>query len=89
MQEFTVKMLKGNEIIPYVEDLAKLQLEVFRGYPYLHETTIESEIEDLSDVVACSESIMIAVFDRNRLVGASTALPLQFANQEWMRPFIN
>lgn len=85
--ELKIVRLKGEEIIPYIPNLATLRIEVFREYPYLYIGDYEYEMKYLQTYVSCPESIMVLVFDDDVVVGASTAIPLEFETVEFKRPF--
>jgi GNAT superfamily N-acetyltransferase len=75
--------LKGAEIIPYIPDLAKLRIEIFKSYPYLYQGNLEYETHYLQTYVKCPESVMVLVLD------ASTAIPLEFETAEVQKPFLD
>lgn len=83
-----IKRLKGEEVIPYLSDLAKLRITIFKEYPYLYIGNMEYEMDYLKKYMTCSESIVVVVFDHEKIVGASTAIPLQFETDEFKNPFI-
>jgi GNAT superfamily N-acetyltransferase len=79
--------LKGQEIVPYISELAALRIKIFHGYPYLYEGDLEYEKKYLKTYTDCSDVILVLVFDQNRIVGASTALPLKFETSNVIEPF--
>lgn len=89
MTNLKISRLKGNEILPYINDLAELRMSVFREYPYLYEGNIEYEIKYLSTYTQCKDSVMIVVSDLSKIIGASTAIPLKFETIEFQKPFLD
>lgn len=87
-EKLQIFRLKGRAILPFIPDLAKLRIEIFRDYPYLYEGNLTYETNYLNTYVSCAESIMVVVLDQNQLVGASTAIPLKFETNEFKQPFI-
>ncbi len=85
--DLKIVRLKGKEIIPYIHDLAALRIEVFKDFPYLYVGDMEYEEKYLKTYVSCPEAIMILVFDEDAVVGASTAIPLEFETMEVKKPF--
>src|SRR5579862_2771379 len=81
--------LKGEAIRPYIPDLAKLRIEVFKSYPYLYEGDLAYEMRYLQTYINCPESIFVLVLDQEQVVGASTAIPLQFETTECQQPFLD
>lgn len=88
MQALRIVRLKGKEILPYLSDLANLRITIFKDYPYLYEGHLEYESNYLKTYASCSESIMVVVFDKQTIVGASTAIPLEFETAECKQPFL-
>lgn len=84
----TIKKLKGKEIIPYIPELAKLRIKIFKEYPYLYVGDMQSEMEYLDLQITCSENLLVLVIDRDQIVGASTAFPLKFQTDEVKKTFI-
>lgn len=56
--------------------LAQLRMEVFREYPYLYEGDLEYEMAYLDRYFSSEKSFLLMVFDEDKLVGATSALPL-------------
>ena len=44
-QPLKIIRLKGQEIVPYIADLAQLRIEIFRDYPYLYLGDLEKEYQ--------------------------------------------
>lgn len=89
MKQLTIKRLKGKEVLPYIPELAKLRIEVFRDYPYLYEGKLEYESHYLQTYVNCPESVMVLVFDNHQVVGISTSIPMEFETIEFQKPFLD
>ena len=68
--------LKGSAIIPYIPDLARLRIDIFQHYPYLYAGDLTYETQYLQTYVDCPESFMVIVLDGEKVIGASTAIPL-------------
>lgn len=86
--QLIIQRLKGNAILPYIPELAKLRIEIFKDYPYLYDGDLSYETTYLQTYVSCKESIMVLVFDKTQIVGASTAIPLEFEMPECKQPFL-
>ncbi len=85
----TIKNAIGTEIIPYLNDLARLRIEVFRDFPYLYEGSFEYETHYLQTYSQTIDSLIVLAFDGEKIVGASTALPLSAETNNVTQPFIN
>ena len=59
-----------------LEALADLRIEVFRDWPYLYDGDRDYEAWYLARFAAATGAVLVAAFDGDTLVGASTGLPL-------------
>jgi len=69
-------IIHGHELNKQLQDLAKLRITVFREYPYLYDGSIEYENKYLNTYAKCKDSVIALVYDNNKLVAATTSLPL-------------
>ncbi|MEZ5055456.1 MAG: GNAT family N-acetyltransferase [Saprospiraceae bacterium] len=69
--------------------LAQLRIKVFRAFPYLYEGDMNYEKEYLQTYVNAPDSILILVKDGEKIVGASTALPLEHETENVKAAWIN
>ena len=81
------QVVVGQEIEPFVGDLARLRIEVFREYPYLYEGTEGYEEKYLRAYAESAESVFVLAFDGARVVGVSTGLPLVDADPAFSEAF--
>jgi len=80
---------KGPAVEKYVLQLAELRKQIFRDYPYLYEADdSDYEVNYLRTYIACPETALVLVFDGEQVVGASTAIPLEFETPEFQKPFL-
>jgi GNAT superfamily N-acetyltransferase len=87
-RDLKIVRFKGQKILPYISDLAKLRIEVFKSYPYLYLGDLQYETDYLQTYVKSPESVLVLVFDKDKVVGVSTAIPLQFESKEFQQPFL-
>lgn len=82
--------LKGNEAEQYFDKLASMRIEVFREYPWLYAGNLEYEREYLNTYLKSKNSLIILLFNtkNNKLIAASTSLPLIEADSSIQKPFI-
>jgi GNAT superfamily N-acetyltransferase len=85
---FSFRQLSGSAIAPYVPDLARLRIEVFREYPYLYDGDEAYERKYLQTYLDAPRSLAVLVYDGAQLIGASTGLPMQDETAEFQRPFV-
>lgn len=70
------------------EDLAKLRITVFKEFPYLYKGSLDYEKEYLKIYSQSNRSIVFAVYDQEKMIGATTAIPLIDETEEVQRPFL-
>jgi GNAT superfamily N-acetyltransferase len=76
MSGVTIERVHGRDVEPYLEALAGLRIKVFREFPYLYEGSREYEAEYLRNYAKCPRSTVVLARAGERVVGASTAMPL-------------
>jgi len=86
---FTFKRITGADIAAYVDELARLRIEVFREFPYLYDGDEDYERKYLQTYVNSPRSLAVLVYDGAELVGASTGLPMQDETAEFQKPFVD
>lgn len=72
-----VRALTGSEIAGALQDLARLRIEVFRAWPYLYDGDATYEQRYLRGYADDPAATLIAARDGDRIVGASSGLPLE------------
>ena len=89
-EALTIRRFNGNdpELRPFLKDLARLRMEVFHDFPYLYDGTAEYEEKYLETYTQCSDSLVVLVLDGERVVGATTGLPMTDETPEFKAPFI-
>ena len=88
MSDIAIRTLSGHELAPYLADLARLRIAVFREYPYLYDGTAEYEEKYLQTYLDSPDSVVILALDGDRAIGASTGLPMTDETGEFQAPFI-
>jgi hypothetical protein len=89
MSRIKIKTYTDNAWLTYLDELAALEIEVFRSYPYLYDVTLEYEKEYLRTYAESGKSAMVLAFDGNTVVGASTCIPMTEVEEEVKSPFRN
>lgn len=84
----TIKHVIGPELAPYIEDLARLRINVFRDFPYLYDGTIAYEERYLNTYLQSPDSVVILALDGEKVVGASTGLPMADETPDFQAPFL-
>lgn len=86
-KKLEVKSLAGRDIYAVLPDLARLRMIVFRDWPYLYDGTLEYEEKYLKTFAAAKGAVVIAAYDGNEMVGASTGAPMIEHADEFGEPF--
>lgn len=84
-----IKIVKGEEIVPFIPALAQLRMAVFRDYPYLYEGSKEYEENYLRVYLKSKDTIIVLVRDGEKVVGASSGMPLKLEDNAVKKPFID
>lgn len=84
----TFQRLSGSELMPYIDELAQLRMQVFHDFPYLYDGNMTYEARYLQTYIDAPDSVIVLAFDGERIVGASTGLPLRYETDEVTQPFI-
>lgn len=79
--------LSGEGILPYLDDVAALRIEVFKAFPYLYDGDADYEARYLARYVHAPHSLFVLAFDGNDMVGSSTGIPLADEDAAFQTPF--
>lgn len=83
-----VRRLQGPELAQSINALADLRMRVFRDFPYLYDGSAEYEKIYLKTYLQSPRCVMIAAYHGDKIVGASSALPLLDENDYIQKPFV-
>lgn len=86
--EFSYKALSGDQVQPWLEELGRLRMEVFREYPYLYDGDLEYERKYLERYANAARGLVVLLMADGRLVGATTCLPMAEETAEFQAPFL-
>jgi GNAT superfamily N-acetyltransferase len=78
----------GASIEPFLQDLARLRISVFRTYPYLYDGDLEYEKQYLQTYLQAEDAIVVIAQDGDQVIGASTAIPLSAETDNVKAPFL-
>ena len=68
----TIGLFRGPEITPWLDDVARLRVTVFRDWPYLYEGDLDFERDYLAAYARSAESVFVLAMQGGEVVGAST-----------------
>lgn len=83
-----LEIVSGQAITPFIPELARLRIQVFREFPYLYDGDFGYEAHYLEKFTDVPAATLVVARDGARIVGASTALPLGVAEPEIQAPFL-
>ncbi|AVP98282.1 GNAT family N-acetyltransferase [Ahniella affigens] len=69
-----LKSLTGVEAAAFLDDLARLRIQVFRDWPYRYEGTLAYEHQYLTAYTRAPSVLLVLALDGDRVVGASSAM---------------
>jgi GNAT superfamily N-acetyltransferase len=76
----STRVVVGTEIAEFIDDLARLRIEVFRVFPYLYQGDVENERRYLANYAANPHSVVVLAIDSSTtalpIIGAATAMPI-------------
>ena len=80
--------IHGTELEPHLDALGALRIAVFREYPYLYDGSLEYERDYLRVYLRSKGSLVVLAFDGDRVVGATTCLPMLDEGPEFQAAFL-
>ena len=83
----SLKPVSGSNIQPYVEDLARLRIEVFRSFPYLYDGDMSYEARYIETYAQSPRSLFVLALDDDQVVGVATGIPMSDETDEFRQPF--
>jgi GNAT superfamily N-acetyltransferase len=88
MANIRIERYSGTALIPFIPELARLRIEVFRDFPYLYDGDLAYEEKYLQTYINNPDSVIVLALDDDKVVGASTALPMRDETPELQLPFL-
>nr|WP_298415902.1 GNAT family N-acetyltransferase [uncultured Halomonas sp.] len=82
-------VVKGDELEPWLGDVADLRIRVFRDFPYLYDGSRDYEEAYLHTYTKTDTSICVLALDGERVVGASTGLAMADETEEFRQPLLD
>lgn len=86
MGGLTIRVLQGAELANALDDVAALRIDVFRAFPYLYDGDFEYERRYLESYRTSGDAIVVGAYAGEKLVGASTGMPLMDHDEAFRRP---
>ena len=73
---FNYRELRGEEVLPFLADLGRLRIDVFREFPYLYEGDLAYERDYLRVYANSPPSLVVLLLAGSEIVGATTCPPV-------------
>ncbi|TGG95030.1 GNAT family N-acetyltransferase [Natronospirillum operosum] len=89
MTDLTTRTLTGAELEPWLGDVARLRIDVFRGFPYLYDGSLDYERQYLQTYIDSDSATCVLALDGGQVVGAATGLAMRDAESEFRQPLID
>lgn len=84
----STQVVTGRNLLPYIADLARLRIEVFRAYPYLYAGTEDYEARYLQTYIQADNAMAVLALADGQVIGASTGVPMRNESETFKLPFI-
>lgn len=75
--DIRIERLTGSALTEQLDAVARLRLKVFREWPYLYDGDMAYERDYLQIYRESVDAILVAAFDGDALIGASTGTPMK------------
>lgn len=83
-----LRCLRPAEYARHIADVARLRIGVFRAFPYLYDGDVGYEERYLATYTQSEHSVWVLAMDGERVIGASTGLPLADEDDAFKQPFV-
>ena len=75
-EDITIKVLRGQEMIPYLEIAAQWRIQEFKRFPYLYEGNLEYESMYMHECEENPEAVLIVGERKGEILGFTTGIPI-------------
>lgn len=79
----------GARLLDYIDELARLRIEVFRAFPYLYEGDPAYEARYLKTYIESPGSVIVLALEGDNVVGAASGIPLKYETDVVKKPFLD
>ncbi len=74
--KYEIKLFKGKDIEPFLDEIGSLRVKVFREFPYLYDGDLETERKYIAEYAKSDKSVLIAAFVDKQIIGFVTGTAL-------------
>jgi GNAT superfamily N-acetyltransferase len=86
MDDIRITTHTGKAARPFLNEIARLRITVFREFPYLYDGSLDYEMDYLEEYVSSENSLIVLANHGTEIVGASTGIPLAEADEDFRKP---
>lgn len=86
MDEIRITTYSGDMARPFLDEIARLRIAVFRDFPYLYDGALDYEMNYLEEYVSTKNSLIVLANCGAKIIGASTGIPLSEAVVDFLNP---
>lgn len=83
-----LKSFNGEEARKYFSQTADMRLAIFKEFPYFYKGNYETEKQFLGVFFNSQRSLILLVFDGDKVVGCSSSVPLDEESNVIQQPFL-
>lgn len=88
LSDLKFQILSGEEALPYLSEIAKIRISVFKEWPYLYEGDCLYEKKYLQRYIQTQRSFLELVFDDETLVGMTSAIDMVMEDAKFKTSFL-
>lgn len=89
MSSARIEVVRGQAVLPWLDELAALRIRVFREFPYLYDGSLDYERDYLAEYAQSERGLIVLALAEEGVVGCSTGLPLSAAAVEFRQPWLD
>lgn len=89
MSTARIEVVRGRDVLPWLDELAALRIRVFREFPYLYDGSLDYERDYVAEYAESERGLIVLALAGERVVGCSTGLPLIEAAAEFRQPWLD
>ena len=89
MSAARIEVVRGQAVLPWLDELAALRIRVFREFPYLYDGSLDYERDYLAEYAQSERGLIVLALADDRVLGCSTGLPLSEAAAEFRQPWLD
>ncbi|KAF0675644.1 GNAT family N-acetyltransferase [Profundibacterium mesophilum] len=82
-----IRILKGDDVEPQLDALARLRIKVFHDFPYYYDGDYAYERAYCETYRDNERAILVGAFDGQTLIGAATGTPLEDHEPQYVQPY--